>query len=93
MGASLLAVAKYIYIILGNLTTMTTTAATTAKKTVGLDWQTITVQVNQAFLYICLPSLHDYDVKIPNFTFCGELEHRATTCFFYFLTLIQCFKI
>ena len=24
-----------------------------------------------AFVYISLPSLHDYDVKIPNFTFYG----------------------
>ena len=28
--------------------------------------------------YISLPSLHDYDVKMPNFTFCGECEHKTT---------------
>ena len=25
--------------------------------------------MHHAFLYISLPSLHDYDVKMPNFTF------------------------
>ena len=28
-----------------------------------------TLHVHHAFLYISLPSLHDYDVKMPNFTF------------------------
>ena len=36
---------------------------------------------------ISSPSLHDHDVKIPNFTFCGEREHktqyRQTTFFFF----------
>ena len=31
--------------------------------------------------YISLLSLHDYDVKMPNFTFCGECEHKKTTLF------------
>ena len=26
---------------------------------------------------ISSPSLHDHDVKIPNFTFCGEREHKT----------------
>ena len=37
--------------------------------------------MHQAFLYISLPSLHDYDVKMPNFTLCGEREHMTTTLF------------
>ena len=41
------------------------------------------------FLYISLPSLHDYDVKIPNFTFCGGREHKTTTFFFYSWTSVQ----
>ena len=41
------------------------------------------------FLYISLPSLHDYDVKIPNFTFCGGHEHKTTTFFFYSWTSVQ----
>ena len=31
--------------------------------------QTTTLHVHRAFLYISSPSLHDYDVKIPNFAF------------------------
>ena len=34
-------------------------------------------------LYPSLPSLFDYDVKLPNFTFCGGREHKATTFFFF----------
>ena len=37
---------------------------------------------HHVFLYIFLPLLHDYDVKVPNFTFCGGREHRTTTSFF-----------
>ena len=40
----------------------------------GIAWQgkTTTLHVHHAFLYISLPSLFDYHVKIPNFTFCEE---------------------
>ena len=34
-------------------------------------------------LYITLPSLYDYDVKMPNFTFCGKREDKTTTLFFF----------
>ena len=37
-----------------------------------------------AFLYISQPSLHDYDVKVPNFTFCRGREHNFL---FLFLNL------
>ena len=36
--------------------------------------------MQQAFFYISLSSLHDYDVKMPSFTFFGGLK-RATTNF------------
>ena len=39
------------------------------------------------------PSLHDYDVKMPNFTFCRGSEHKTTTFFFFSWTLIQPFTI
>ena len=39
-----------------------------ATKTIGLISKTTSLQVHHAFLYISLPSLHDYDVKMPNFT-------------------------
>ena len=38
------------------------------KKAIGLISKTTILQVHHALLYISLPSLHDYDVKIPNFT-------------------------
>ena len=42
-----------------------------------------TLHVHHAFLYISLPSLHDYDVKLPNFTYCGGREHKTVTFFFF----------
>ena len=49
------------------------------------------MHVHHAFLYILLPSLyesvhkllHDYDVKMPNFTFCGGRKHKTTFGFFF----------
>ena len=37
-------------------------------KAIGLIAKTTTLHVHHAFLYISLPSLHDYDVKMHNFT-------------------------
>ena len=37
------------------------------KKVIGLLRKTITLHVHHAFLYISLPSLHHYDVKMPKF--------------------------
>ena len=38
----------------------------------GLISKTTTLHVHHIFLYISLPFLHDYDVKMPTFAFCGE---------------------
>ena len=38
---------------------------------VALQGKTTTLLVHHVFLYISLPSLQDYHVKMPNFTFCG----------------------
>ena len=38
---------------------------------IGLLNETSSLQVHYAFLFISLPLLHDYDVKMPNFTFYG----------------------
>ena len=38
-----------------------------------------------------MPSLQDYNVKMPNFTFCGGREHKKTT-FFLFPTFDTVFK-
>ena len=40
-------------------------------RAIGLDWQSKILHVLHAFLYISLPSPHDYDVKLPIFTFFG----------------------
>ena len=50
------------------------------KKSIGFISKTTTLHVHHAFLYISLPFLHDYDVKMPNFAFYGERK-QATTKF------------
>ena len=52
------------------------------KQRAGLDWKTTALHVHYTFLYTSPPSLHHYDVKMPNFTFCGGHEHKTTTFFF-----------
>ena len=37
------------------------------KKAIGFISKTTTLHVYHTYLYISFPSLHDYDVKIPNF--------------------------
>ena len=61
----------------------TGTATRTAKKAIGLISKTTALHVHHAFLYISLPSLHDYNVKLPNFTFCRGREQKTTTFFFF----------
>ena len=48
------------------------------KKTpIGLIGKTTTSHVHHTILYISFPFLHDYDVKMPDFTFRGEREHNT----------------
>ena len=47
------------------------------KKATGILSKT-TTRVSYFFLYISLPSLHDYDEKMPNFTFHGGLTQGTT---------------
>ena len=51
--------------------TVTATGTSKMQHPVGLMSKTITLHVHHAFLYISLPSLHDYDGKMPNFTCYG----------------------
>ena len=51
------------------------------KKAIGSDCKTTNLHVHHAFLCISLPSLHDYDVKFPNFTFYGGRERRQRPFF------------
>ena len=62
-------------------------------KAIGLDSRQNDNFAHHAFLYISLPSLHDYDLKMPNFTFCRGREQKATTFFSLFGTSIQSFRI
>ena len=53
--------------------------------TITLISKITTLYVHQAFLYIFLPFLRDYDVKIPNFVFYGERKQVMTKFLFRFL--------
>ena len=52
------------------------------KKAIGLLRKTTTLHVHHAFLFISLPSLHDYDVKVPNCKFYGGRKQATTNLFF-----------
>ena len=51
------------------------------KKAISLISKTTTLHMHHAFLYISLPSLPDYNVKVPEFTFCRGRGHKTTTFF------------
>ena len=53
------------------------------KYVIGWISEKTTLHVHHPFLYISLPSLHDYNVKVPNFTFCGGRKHKTATLFFF----------
>jgi len=57
------------------------------KKAIAYISKTTTVHVHHSFfLYISKPSLHDCDVKLPNFThpLYEVCEHNAKIFFFFF---------
>ena len=54
------------------------------KKAIGLLSKTTSLHVHHAFLYICLPLLHDYNVKMPSFTFYGGRKQATTNFSFPF---------
>ena len=56
------------------------------KKAIGLLSKTTTLHVHHTFSYISSPSLHDCDVKMPNFTFYGGRKLAAAN-FSLFLKL------
>ena len=47
------------------------------QKTTGLMSKTTTLHAHHAYLYTSLPSLHNYDVKWPNFKFTWERERQG----------------
>ena len=46
------------------------------KKAIGLLRKTTTLHVHHAFLYISLPSLHDYEMKMPNCKFMEDVNDK-----------------
>ena len=54
------------------------------KKAIGLLRKTTTLHVHHAFLYISLPSFHDYNVKMPNCKCYGGRKQATTNLFFSF---------
>ena len=55
------------------------------KKIIGLLRKTTTLHVHHAFLYFSLPSLHDYNVKMPNY---GGRKQGTTNSFS--LSKVEC---
>ena len=68
-------------LIIGSLSNDDADGNENGKKGIGLISKTTTLHVHHAFLYISLPSLPDYNVKVPEFTFCRGREHKTTTFF------------
>ena len=59
------------------------------KQAIGLNWQNNNFALaTHTFLFISLPSLHDFDdVKIAIFTVYGGRKEASTNFFFFFLNL------
>ena len=60
------------------------TATTAQKKGMGLLSKTTILHMHHSFLYISLPSLLDYDVKMPDFTLFGGRKEATTNFSFSF---------
>ena len=57
------------------------------KKAIGVMSKTTTLHVHHAFLYGLLPSLHDYDLKMPDRKLYGGRKQWMTNVSFLFLNL------
>ena len=62
------------------------------KKVIGLLRKTTTLHEHHAFLYISLPSQHDYDVKMSNCKFYGGRKQATTNLLFLSLNLSAVLK-
>ena len=54
------------------------------KKAIGLDRQRNNIARVSRFFVHFFPSLHDYVVKMPKFTYCGGRKHNTTALFFFY---------
>ena len=57
------------------------------RKAIGLDWQNSNSACDHAFLYLSLPSLHGYDVKLLISRFMEDGNTCTTTSFCFFVNL------
>ena len=62
------------------------------QKTIGLDWQNNNFARALRFFVHSLPSLNDYDVKMPNFTLLVEDANTRQQLAFFSWTSIQSFR-
>ena len=69
-----------LIVFIGTLRSDDGDANENVKKTIGLTTETTTLHMHHVFLYISLPSPHDYDVKMPNSMFYRG-RTQATTKF------------
>jgi len=58
-------------------------------KAIGLINKPTTLHVHHTILYISLPFLHDYDVKIPHFMFYTGRKQATTKFSFSFMTWVR----
>ena len=59
------------------------------RNTIGLVWQ----KNNLHLLFCTFLCLHDYDLKMPNWTFCVGRKQKTSTFFFFSGTSLQSFRI
>ena len=73
------------YLIKGTLRSHDGDGNENFRKAIGLISKTTILHMHHAFLYISLPALHDYDVKLPNFTlYFGGSKQTTTKCSLFF---------
>ena len=73
------------YLIKGTLRSQDGDGNENFRKAIGLISKTRILHMHHAFLYISLPALRDYDVKLPNFTlYFGGSKPTTTKCSLFF---------
>ena len=71
-------ISRFLSIVVGSFSNDDGDGNQDVKKAIGLLRKTTTLH----FLYISLPSLHDYNVKMPNCKFYGGHKQAKTNLFF-----------
>ena len=79
--------------LLGTLRSNDADGNENVKKAIGLISKTTTSHVHHAFLYISFLFLHDYDVKMPNWTFNWGRKQATTKFYFSFWAWIRSLEI